>query len=491
MIRLILFLIVVAALGFAGTWLADNPGALVLDWRGWEVRTSVAVALVLLLLLVVAVVVLVELLRWLWGVPRRVSQSLARSREARGYRELTLGLLSAAAGDPAQARGHHKRAEKLLGNSPGTLLLAAQSAQLEGKEEVAGLKFQQMLKAPETEFLGIRGLLAQAMKHGDLEEALVLARRAHHARPATPWVLTTLFDLQARTGRWREALQTVADMYRAGLIDKPERVRRRAILEHMAAAQLRERGDLSGALKLARKAARLAPGFAPAAVQAAELARETEQHRRARKLLEQAWYVQPHPALARAYGELLPGESASTRLERFKRLWDLQPSDAETQLVFAELCLQAGRFDEARRYLDKASESRPTARVYRMHAEVERAAGGDAGRINEWLRLAMEAEADPAWVCEVTGVVLPSWSVFGPGGDFDSVRWTTPPRIATMLPGDSPRVLIGERARDGSGRPGGDSGAGEEPERAASSSAPRRAPAPTPAPTVDATVPPR
>jgi HemY protein len=444
MIRLVLFLIVIAALGFAGTWLADNPGFLVLTWQGWEVRTSVAVALVLLLVLVVALVVLVEVLRWLKGVPRRVSASLARSRQERGYRELTLGLLSAAAGDPAQARGHHKRAERLLGNSPGTLLLAAQSAQLEGKEEVAGLKFQQMLKAPETEFLGIRGLLAQAMKKGDMEEALSLARRARHSRPDTPWVLTTLFDLQARTGRWQEALQTVADMARAGLIDKPEKLRRQAVLNHMAAGRLRERGDQGGALGLARKAARLAPGFPPAAIQAAELARESGQPRRARKLLEQAWYVQPHPALARAYGELEPGESAQARLERFDRLWDLQPNHPETQLVLAELCLQAGRFDEARRYLDKAAESRPTARVFRLHAEVERAAGGDAARINEWLGRAMEAEADPAWVCEVTGVVLPRWSAFGPGGDFDSVRWTTPPRIATMISDESPRVLIGD-----------------------------------------------
>ena len=33
-------------------------------------------------------------------------------------------------------------------------------------------RFEQMLKHPETEFLGLRGLLAQAMKEGDWENAL-------------------------------------------------------------------------------------------------------------------------------------------------------------------------------------------------------------------------------------------------------------------------------------------------------------------------------
>ena len=40
-----------------------------------------------------------------------------------------------------------------------------------------------MLKHPETEFLGLRGLLAQAMKEGDWETALKLARRAICAAP--------------------------------------------------------------------------------------------------------------------------------------------------------------------------------------------------------------------------------------------------------------------------------------------------------------------
>ena len=38
----------------------------------------------------------------------------------------------------------------------------AQTAQLEGKEEVAHLKFRQMLDRRDAEFVGLRGLLAQA-----------------------------------------------------------------------------------------------------------------------------------------------------------------------------------------------------------------------------------------------------------------------------------------------------------------------------------------
>ncbi len=41
----------------------------------------------------------------------------------------------------------------------------------------------------------MRGLLADAVKRGDQEEALALAKRAYERSPNTSWVLTTYFDL--------------------------------------------------------------------------------------------------------------------------------------------------------------------------------------------------------------------------------------------------------------------------------------------------------
>ena len=156
-----------------------------------------------------------------------------------------------------------------------------------------------MLKHQETEFLGLRGLLAQAMKDGDWESALKLARRAYLRRPHTPWVLSTLFDLQTRSGLWTEALSTVSDMARHKLIDRPTAARWRALLYHQRAAAQRAAGRPYEALYLARKAHKMQPDFAPIAVQASALAEQTSQPRVARKVLEAAWKARPHPAIAR------------------------------------------------------------------------------------------------------------------------------------------------------------------------------------------------
>ena len=48
MIRLILFLVLVALMATGLAWLADRPGELVVNWQGWELRTSVFLSVVML-----------------------------------------------------------------------------------------------------------------------------------------------------------------------------------------------------------------------------------------------------------------------------------------------------------------------------------------------------------------------------------------------------------------------------------------------------------
>ena len=93
----------------------------------------------------------------------------------------------------------------------------------------------------------------------------------------------------------------------------------------------------------------------------------------------------------------------------------------------------------------------PTARVYRLLAELERQAGGDNAKAQEWLAKATDAEPDRAWVCDDTGEVLPAWQPLAPSGRFDAVHWSTPPKVATMLGAEQTTYIL---PRDDA-RPGG------------------------------------
>ena len=443
MSRLILFLAVAVVLSLLAAWLADHPGRVALTWQDTRVETSVAVLIIGVLLFGVLLVILFEIVRLLGGAPRKIGRRMRRSRTDRGYQALARGLVAAAAGDTAAAKLLNRRADKLLGHAPTTLLLSAQTAQLEGDEGAARVKFQEMLKHNETEFLGLRGLLAQAMKDGDWETALKLARRAYLRRPHTPWVLTTLFDLQTRSGLWTEALSTVGDMAKHKLIDRQTATRWRALLFHQQAAAQRAAGRPYEALYLARKAHKLQPDFAPIAVQASALAEQTSQARIARKVLETAWKAKPHPALAKAYLSLAGQVPPSERLKLLERLHQLQPDHLESELALAEQAIAARAWPTARAALERARKLGPTATVYRLLAEVAQAEG-DAGKTHAWLAQAVDAPPDRAWLCETTGEARASWSAFGPDGRFDSLRWGAPRKIVPLI-GDEVAELIPPR----------------------------------------------
>jgi HemY protein len=439
-IRLFLFLLAAVAVSLLAAWLADHPGQVALTWQGMHVETSFAVLMIAVLLLGLLLIALFEIVRLLGGAPRRIGRRLRRSRIDRGYQALAQGLVAAAAGDTAAAKALNRRADKLLGHAPATLLLSAQTAQLEGDEAAARSRFQEMLEHQETEFLGLRGLLAQAMKNGDWERALELARRAYLRRPNTPWVLTTMFDLQTRSGLWTEALSTVGDMARHKLIDRPTATRWRALLYHQRAAAQRAAGRPYEALYLARKAHKLQPDFAPIAVQASALAEQSNQPRVARKVLESAWKAKPHPALAKAYLGLGGNSSATERLKLVQRLHQLQPNHLESELALAEQAIAAKAWPAAREALERARKLNPTASVYRLLAEVAQAEG-DGERARTYLAQAVDAAPDHAWLCETTGQVRANWSAFGPDGRFDSLRWGAPPKIVPLV-GDERAELI-------------------------------------------------
>ena len=406
MIRIFLFLLFAAALAGAAVWLSDQPAGVVsLEWLGWRIETSAAVLALLGLVGALALMVAWRLVRLLWTAPGRIAEARRRRRRAKGYKALTQGMVAVAAGDPDEARRQARKAEALLDEPPLTLLLSAQSAQLNGDERAAKRFFGQMLEREETAFLGLRGLLRQALDAGDKAEALRLAEQAQGRRPDTPWLQPALLELQAAAGQWHKAAESLARAQKRRAV-APEAARRQlaAILVERARAA-EAAGDGAAASDHAWRAWKTDPGFAPAAALAvARLARDGRA-RKAARTARAAWEHAPHPEIAAAY---LGGLSAANALERLRAMEQLaaaKPEHLESRLALAGAALQAQLWGEARRHVQPlAAEPTPlSARACRVMAEIEKAEHGDAAAAEHWRALADRAPPDPAWTCARCG----------------------------------------------------------------------------------------
>ena len=338
-----------------------------------------------------------RLLAWSRGLPGRMATRRAARRRLDGDAAITRALIALGAGTAPRALEETRRARALLGDTPQTLVLAAEAEKLAGKEDAAGAIFNKLADDPSARFLGLRGLLRQAMQREDWPEAQRLAREAEAAQPGAAWLREERRLLAERTRDWREALALSAP-------DGP-----RATFALAAAAA---EPDAAKAAELEKQAVAADAKFAPAALaQAARLTASGSQ-RRARGVLEAAWNAAPHPDLGAAWIEAVPAPLA--RVKAVEDLTHRDPSHPEARLLMARVALAAGLTGRARSELDGLLGSGAAdRRAYLLLAELERAEHGDSaeGRAAEaaWLREAANAAGAPRWRCDGCGAEHSAW----------------------------------------------------------------------------------
>lgn len=443
MIRALWFLLKVAVVIAIAIWLADRPGTVSVHWLGYAVEAPFWVALLVTLAALGIAALGYRLIRGLIRTPQRIRRHSRARRRERGYRALTQGMVAIAAGDAPTARKMARKADGLLNEPPLTMLLSAQAAQLQGDERAARQYFEAMLERPETAFLGMRGLLTQAIKSGDRVEALNLARKARGLQPNTPWLLGTLYDLEARAGDWAAAEGTLQQAIQAGAIPTEEGRRHRAVLLLERSFEAERRGRADAALSHAQAAHDMMPGFVPAAVRLARLQLAADRPKPAAKVVERAWRQSPHPELAEIYRGLVSGYDPLARVRLFQKLVRQAPDSAESHLVVAQAAIEAQLWGEARQHLNRAMEIGPTRRTYRLMAELDRGERHDEEAAKDWLAKAADAPEDPVWTCNSCGAVSHNWGgLCGHCGAFDSLTWKTPTvAVPVMEPTDIPPAL--------------------------------------------------
>jgi len=423
MIRILVFILIVVAAALGLAWLADRPGTVTIEWLGYQIQTSAFVATLVIIALVAAVILAFALLRYVWTRPAAVTAYVRERRRQQGFDALSRGLLAIGVGDRALAQRYTGIAGRNLPREPLTALLRAQTAQLKGDQAGARRAFQSMLERPETQLLGVRGLFLEAKRADDTEAARTLVEQAVQRDPKLAWGVNALFDIQARTGDWDGALNTLAIARQNGHVATEKANRRRAVLL-TAEAREAESTDPDRALTLANEALRLAPSLVPAAELACRIFASKGEARAASRQIVRTWKLSPHPDLAVAYAFAKPGLSPRDRLKRVKYLASLAPDNVEGHIAVANAAIEAQEWQEARDALAPYLEDRPSARICTLMARIE-GDEGDKGREREWLARAVRAPRDRAWIAD--GYVSDRWLPVSPvTGAVDAFEWKAP-----------------------------------------------------------------
>lgn len=424
MIRLVIFLVIVAVLGFGFAWFADRPGDVVLSWQGVRYETSLMVVLAAIAALVAMLMIGWWLISAILRSPALINRFFRNRRRDRGYHALSQGLIAASYGDSAQARKLSKDSRKLLGSEPLVELLDAQTSLLEGDREAARKRFEQMLDDDDTKLVALRGLYLEAEREGETLAARHYAEEAAQALPGLGWAGNANLKFQALDADWEAALRTVETLRAAGRMSKEEAARKRAVLL-TAFAYSEEQADPAKAAKHASEAHKLAPDLVPAAVIGSAAMVRTDDLRRAARMLESVWKKSRHPEVADAYVHLRSGDSTHDRLKRARKLAGMAPDDPQGQMAIAEAAVEAQEWEQARAAMRPLLEKGPTQRACLVMADIEEGEYGDRGRMQAWLSRAVRAPRDPVWIAD--GHTSEKWLPVSPvSGEVDAFEWKVP-----------------------------------------------------------------
>ncbi len=198
--RLVVGVVVLAALVAGAFWLAGLPGSVRLESGQWVLETSTPVAILGLGLTLLVLWGLGRGLAWLLRLPRRLREGRATRRRQAGDEAVTRALVAIAGRNGAQAVTEATRARKLLEDAPHTLALAAEAHRLAGQKAEAKARFATLAAEPRTAMIGLRGLVEQAMEANDGETARGLLERARYLDPGSPWIKEATARLKPQTG---------------------------------------------------------------------------------------------------------------------------------------------------------------------------------------------------------------------------------------------------------------------------------------------------
>lgn len=433
--KVILFIVIVAALTLGAGILLDTGGGLQIAAAGYEFTLGPLQAIIVLAALFAALWLVMKLaglivavFRFLNGDETAISRYFDRNRERKGFQALTEGMLALAAGEGRLALNRAIKAEKYLAEPHLTTLLVAQAAEAAGDTRRATEAYKELLASDTTRFVAIRGLLNQKLAEGDAETALKLAQKAHELKPKHLETHDILLKLQAESRDWKGARATLGAKLKAGALPKDVYRRRDAVLALQQAQGVLDEGASVESREAAIEANKQSPDLIPAAAMAARALIDKGDRKSAARVLKKAWDAKPHPDLAAAFADIEPAETPQARLKRFKTLTANHPDHEETRLLMAELNIAAEDFPQARRALGNIVETHPTRRSLAIMAAIERGEGSDDAVVRGWLSKALTAPRGPQWCCDKCQAIHATWDpICDNCGGFDTLSWREPP----------------------------------------------------------------
>jgi HemY protein len=350
--RWILLLVIVAAVAaFGWHWVAEDPGYVLVRFRGYNVQTSLLVTVVLLLLAWVAITVLWRVARWPFGAFSRRHRRLSQQRLADGLVALMEGRHSEAERDLSRA----SRLDTLRGPA---LLAAAEASSRRGEHARA---LESLDEAAQVAPRAARVLRARVLRRdGRPGEALTLLTPEADNGNLSPGGWREFALAALASGDTRRAREALDPLQKSGVLGARAY---NALETQVLVASIQAASDgavLNTLWSQLPKGQRRSPVVVDAyARKAASFGLVLPAMDEVESALRREWSSQ----LVETYGSL-PGDDLDARLRRAEAWQEAHPNDPSLLLALGRMAARVSLWGKARTYLERSIALVPSASAW-------------------------------------------------------------------------------------------------------------------------------
>ena len=356
----IIVVLALVASAFATYFIFDDPGYVLINYRGYAIEMNVPVLTGFVVLLVVGV----WLIRKILIAPRRLGEAAGRIRSARSGQKMTKGMI-------AVAEGNLARGEKMLGRAARTsdsplfnYLQAARAAHLQGRDERRDEWLR--LAFRETPEAANAVLLTQAefqLDRNQYEQALATLRRLEEDSKNHVHALALMGRLYFKLEDWT-ALGEILPRLRKNTQIKPEVLEKWTIRVHKEALDKAIDAEVldftwKGITRSLKTDTTLLEAYYNGLMRAGL-------HDRAEKELATSLKSNWRGPLVRLFG-LVEATDTTKQLKRAEGWLKNHGEDPDLLLAAARLCLRNELWGKARSYLETVLSMRPTPEAYQEY----------------------------------------------------------------------------------------------------------------------------
>lgn len=358
---LVIVVLIISAVG--ANFLLQDPGYVVINFRGYLVEMSVPVLIALVIILFISIWLAVKIFR----APRKLGEAAGRYRAGRAGLRLTRGVIEV-------AEGNFAKGERLLARAAGVsdapllnYLQAARAAHLQGQDE----RRDTWLKQAYENLPGATNavLLTQAelqLDQKQYEQALATLRKIEENAPNHGHALMLLGRLYYRLEDWKHLAELLPKLQKHGRLD-PATLETWSLRVHQE--NFRAAEDGAAVLDAWKNTPRALKQNIDLLECYFENLIRTNMHEKVEKdiatELKRAWRA----PLVRLYG-VVEGKDPTRQLNKAEGWLKDHGEDADLLLSAARLCLRNELWGKARSYLETVIAIRPTPDAYQEYGRL-------------------------------------------------------------------------------------------------------------------------